>query len=527
MNRKRLPVGTQDFTRLRTTNSYYVDKTSLIRELIESGDHYFLSRPRRFGKSLLLSTMKALFEGQEDLFRGLDIDDHWDWSITSPVVRLSFDGKYNESGEIEHDVMRQLASVERRYGVSPDATSVSGALRLSHLLEQLHHQTGQQVAVLVDEYDKPILDVLRNPDLATANRDYLRGFYGMLKGCAEHIRFVFVTGVSMFSKVSLFSGLNNLEDISLDRRFATICGYTDNDIDTVFAPELDGVDRDKIRHWYNGYNWLGTERVYNPFDVLLFFRHKKFDAHWFETATPEFLFEKLMEQAVSLLDLENQTAEKSVLSTFDVHDISVPALMFQTGYFTISEEVEDGGDTLFRLDYPNLEVKKSLSNALLTWLVRKTPASLSHINKKWDLRDRLKALDFEGFRDVLQGWFSAIPYQWQMESGLAQYEAWYQCLITMCFRALGTDVRVEEASSHGRSDLVVMMDGHVFVFEFKMAARADDVPSKLTEALAQIRERGYADKYRHEAKSIHFIGVVCGADARNILELQVEEFRQS
>jgi len=261
--------------------------------------------------------------------------------------------------------------------------------------------------------------------------------------------------------------------------------------------------------------------------VLLFFRHKKFDAHWFETATPDVLFEKLMEQAVSPLDLENQTAEKSVLSTFDVHDISVPALMFQTGYFTISEEVDDGGETLFRLTYPNLEVKKSLNNALLTWLVRKTPASLSHINQKWDLRDRLKALDFEGFRDVLRGWFSAIPYQWQIESGLAPYEAWYQCLITMCFRALGTDVRVEEASSHGRSDLVVIMDGHVFVFEFKMAAREDDVPSKLTEALTQIRERGYADKYRQEAKSIHFIGIVCGADARNILELQVETFHQS
>ena len=180
MNRQRLPVGNQDFRRLRTTNSYYVDKTPLVRKLIENGDYYFLSRPRRFGKSLLVSTLKALFEGQEDLFRGLAIDDHWDWSIKFPVVRLSFDGSYNELGQIEHDVMRQLASVERRYGVSPDTTSVSGSLRLSHLVEQLHDQTGQQVVVLVDEYDKPILDVLSNPDLATANREYLRGFYGMI-----------------------------------------------------------------------------------------------------------------------------------------------------------------------------------------------------------------------------------------------------------------------------------------------------------------------------------------------------------
>ncbi|MCY4303459.1 MAG: AAA family ATPase, partial [Aestuariivita sp.] len=208
MTRQRLPTGIQDFDRLRSTNSYYVDKTSLICDLIELGDHWFLSRPRRFGKSLLVDTIKALFAGREILFRGSDIHDHWDWSVTHPVVRLSFDGKYNQPDEIEGDVLEQLEGIEHEYGLTSASTSNTGPRRLRNILRRLHQTTGQRVVVLVDEYDKPILDVLRDPDLARANREYLRGFYGIIKGSAEHVRFVFVTGVSMFSKVSLFSGLN-------------------------------------------------------------------------------------------------------------------------------------------------------------------------------------------------------------------------------------------------------------------------------------------------------------------------------
>ncbi|MYJ94554.1 MAG: AAA family ATPase, partial [Proteobacteria bacterium] len=225
---QRLPIGIQSFRRLRETNSYYVDKTPLIRELIDQSDYCFLSRPRRFGKSLLLDTLRSLFKGHEELFRGLDIHRHWDWSARHPVVRLSFGGKYNDPGDLERSILTQLEVIERNADL-PVAACRTGPERLLDLLDRLHHSTGQQAVVLVDEYDKPILDVLNDPDLAIANRDYLRGFYGIIKDCAEHVRFVFVTGVSMFSKVSLFSGLNNLRDISLDPRYATICGYTESD----------------------------------------------------------------------------------------------------------------------------------------------------------------------------------------------------------------------------------------------------------------------------------------------------------
>ncbi len=243
--RQRLPIGMQDFARMRETGSYYVDKTPLIGQLVDDGRHYFLSRPRRFGKSLLVDMIGALFEGRKDLFEGLAIHQHWDWSLTHPVVRLSFDGKYSEPEDIE------------RHAGFEAATCRTAPERLFDLLDRLHHATGQRVVILVDEYDKPILDVLGDVALATANREYLRGFYGIVKGSAAYVRFVFVTGITMFSKVSLFSGLNNLEDISLDPRYATLCGYTDDDLDEVFAPEFDGLDRDKIRTWYNGYHWLG------------------------------------------------------------------------------------------------------------------------------------------------------------------------------------------------------------------------------------------------------------------------------
>ena len=222
---RRLPIGIQDFRTIREQDFYYVDKTPAVRRLVDEGRFYFLSRPRRFGKSLLLDTIRSLFEGREELFRGLAIHEHWDWSLTHPVVRLSFDGKYNEPQDLERSILTQLEVIERNADLSV-ASRRSGPERLLDLLDRLHRKTGRQVVVLVDEYDKPILDVLQDPELTTANRDYLRGFYGIIKGSAEHVRFVFVTGVSMFSKVSLFSGLNNLKDISLDPRYATICGYT-------------------------------------------------------------------------------------------------------------------------------------------------------------------------------------------------------------------------------------------------------------------------------------------------------------
>ena len=352
MQRRQLPIGIQTFRTIREEDCYYVDKTPLIHELVNGGRHYFLSRPRRFGKSLLIDTLRELFSGNEPLFRGLAIHDRWNWNETHPVVRLSFDGKNNEPGDLEENIRTQLLIAERSAGLDPAPDSMDGPNRLRYLLHRLYDKTGRQVAVLVDEYDKPILDVLNDPEMANANREYLRGFYGVIKGAAEHVRFVFVTGISMFTKVSLFSGLNNLENISLDPTFAAICGYTDRDLDTVFAPELEGLDHDEVRRWYNGYHWLGEEKLYNPFDILLLFRSRRFKAHWYETGTPDMLYRKIVEEKRNPMELERLLADEGLMSSFDVSDIDLRALMFQAGYLTIAREEDLGADRTVRAGVP-------------------------------------------------------------------------------------------------------------------------------------------------------------------------------
>lgn len=267
--RKKLPIGIQTFSEIREENHYYVDKTQLALDLIDNGKHYFLSRPRRFGKSLFIDTLKELFEGNEPLFQGLAAEKQWDWSVKYPVLRFSFGKGHYDSVEYLHkNVMAQLNELGEQFGhESPYDTTPE---RLSGLVRHIKKQTGQRVVVLVDEYDKPILDTLRDAEVARASRDYLRGFYSTIKDSDGDIQFSFLSGVSKFSRVSLFSGLNNLIDITLDPRYATLCGYTDDDIDSVFAAELGDLDRAQIREWYNGYNWCG-KGVYNPFDILQLF----------------------------------------------------------------------------------------------------------------------------------------------------------------------------------------------------------------------------------------------------------------
>ena len=335
MAKLRLPTGIQTFREIRETGCYYVDKTGYAVRLVDGSKHYFLSRPRRFGKSLFLDTLKELFQGSQSLFVGLEAHDRWDWSVSFPVVRLDFGGlNATEPGDLEEDLLAQLLNLESAAGMQ--ARHTSGARRLEDLVCTLHRDCGQRVCVLVDEYDKPILDALGNPDLARANREYLRGLYGMIKSCDAHIRFCFLTGVSKFSKVSLFSGLNNLNDITLDERYAAICGYTEKDLDTVFAAELPGLDREQIREWYNGYSWgLAEDSVYNPFDLLLLFDKRAFKPWWFETGTPRFLTETLIKRNISTATLDGMLASEDDLGKFEVDDIALEALLFQTGYLTI------------------------------------------------------------------------------------------------------------------------------------------------------------------------------------------------
>ena len=519
MTRRLLPIGIQNFRTLRESGCYYVDKTPLIHQLVSQGRYYFLSRPRRFGKSLLLDTLHELFAGSESLFQGLHIHEHWDWNEAFPVVRLSFGGKNHEAGNLESSIQTQLMIAESNADLEPAPEAMDGPDRLRYLLHRLHRKTGRQVVVLVDEYDKPILDALAYPKMARANRDYLRGFYGIIKDSAHLVRFVFVTGISMFSKVSLFSGLNNLDNISLDPQYAAICGYTDHDLDTVFAPELDGLDRDEIRHWYNGYHWRGTEKVYNPYDALLLFRKREFKAHWFETGSPGFLFEVMREREVNSLDLENSVAEEDLLATFDVGNIGADALLFQAGYLTIVGEEWRDEQLHFRLDYPNKEVRLSLNNSLLQQV---TGRGRETRKQSRDLCGLLADNDFDGFTEQLRTLFAGIPYQWQTEPEFARYEAWYAGMLYACFRAIGVDLRVEESSGHGRSDMVLLHGGQVFVIEFKMAGAGEDPEAAVSRAMRQIRERGYAEKYRDRNEPIHLVGAVFGRAERNLLAVKVE-----
>ena len=522
MSKRRLPIGIQTFSKIREADCYYVDKTAYIQRLLDEGTHYFLSRPRRFGKSLFLDTLKELFEGNEPLFAGLHIHDCWDWSVRYPVLRLDFGwGNFKESGYVKANLMAQLDAVERRTGVASDYATEPE--RFAHLLELLHDHTGQPVTVLIDEYDKPILDALEVPDIARANRDFLRGLYAVIKASDAHVRFTFITGVSKFSKVSLFSGLNNLKDITLDPRYSAICGYTEADLDAVFAPELPGLDREQIRDWYNGYRWASTgsaetrddETVYNPFDILLLFDSRLFKAYWFETGTPTFLVETLCQRHIRSLDLDGMESSDELLSTFDVDDIATEALLFQTGYLTIIDAKDRGGEWVYRLSYPNREVRQSLNRSLLRYLVKDSTRQMANSGRLYDL---LEANDFDGLQTLFHAFFASIPYEWYTNNDIARYEGYYASVFYSYFASLGMDIRVEDSSSHGRTDMAVLFNSHVYLFEFKVVELAS-----AGAAMVQLQERRYADKYRALGQPIHLIGVEFSKDERNIAAFAVEQ----
>ena len=509
--RRKLPIGIQTFRQIREGGYYYVDKTGYLRKLLDEGKHYFLSRPRRFGKSLLVDTISELFEASEALFRGLDIHDKWDWSAPNPVLRLSFSGgNFREPRAVRASLMAQLDSVARRSGVA--SRYDTGPERFAALIEALRRKAGRPVAVLVDEYDKPILDALDAPDIARANRDFLRGVYGAVKDADADLRFSFFTGVSKFSKVSLFSGLNNLIDVTLEPAFSAVCGYTDRDLDTVFAPELDGLDRDAIRDRYNGYRWLGEE-VYNPFDILLLFRRRKFGAYWFETGTPAFLLDTLFRRRVSSVELGGMMGSGELLSTFDVDDMATEALLFQTGYLTITGESDLNGEALYQLGYPNREVRQSLNRSLLRYLVKDGTRQMANSVR---LREMLAKNDFEGLEGLFQAFFASIPYEWYTNNDIARYEGYYASVFYSYFAALGLDITVEDSSSHGRLDMAVRFGGNVYLFEFKVVEMEPE-----GAALAQLRERDYAAKYRGGEGEVFLVGVEFSRKTRGVVGFEV------
>ncbi len=513
MPRKQLPIGIQTFREIREQGCYYVDKTDFALRLIEQGKYYFLSRPRRFGKSLFLDTLAELFAGSEALFAGLTAETRWDWGRRFPVVRLSFaEGVLRDRGELDARIDKLLRLNAERMGVAlPDERGV--ATRFSELIRLAHARHGERVVVLVDEYDKPILDNLSDPDIAREMRDGLRNLYSVIKGADADVRFAFLTGVSKFSKVSLFSGLNNLNDITVDPQFSAICGYTEADLETVFAPELDGLDRAQIRAWYNGYNWTG-EAVYNPFDVLLLFQKRQFRAWWFETATPTFLIDLLTERRVFLPRLGQLLASESLLSAFDVEHIAIEALLFQTGYLTIDKVRQLGALVEYRLRWPNLEVYASLTGALLE---RLAPPPQDPALRPSRLYELLLANDFDGMRELFTAFFACIPFEWYTNNPIADYEGYYASVFYTYFAALGLDLTPEESSNAGRLDLALRFNGHVYLFEFKVVELAPE-----GRALQQIKDRGYAEPYRGGGAPIHLIGIEFSRKERSVVGFEVE-----
>jgi hypothetical protein len=511
--RKKLPVGIQNLREIREQGHYYVDKSGLAIDLLSSGKYFFLSRPRRFGKSLLVDTFKELFEGHRALFEGLAAETRWDWSQRHPVIRISFsDGMLQSRTELDTRIHEILQDNEIELGVQAQRRTVNG--RFAELIRLVHERHGAPVVVLVDEYDKPILDNITDPPRAAEMRDGLRNLYSVLKGADPHLKFVFLTGVSKFSKVSLFSGLNNLQDITLDARWSALCGYTDHDIDTVFAPELPGLDRDEIRRWYNGYNWRGVG-IYNPFDVLLLFDTREFKAHWFDTGTPTFLVKLLADQSWFTPDLAQLKADEMELLSFEVEQIGAVALLFQAGYLSVhAVEETETRELIYTLGYPNREVEMSLNRVLLPGYG--VPGRAASLNRQTLLK-ALRERDWIAMETTLRALFASIPSDWYRKNPLAGFEGHYASVFYSHLAGLGLDLRVEDATNQGRIDLTLVQQEQVFLFEFKVVA---DEPEG--HALRQIRDKGYAEKYLGRGANVHLIGVEFSRTARNIVGFEVE-----
>ena len=509
MQRKKLPIGIQTFEKIREAQAYYyVDKTAFALQLLEQGSHYFLSRPRRFGKSLFLDTLKELFEGNQALFEGLHAETHWDWSVKYPVIRISFGGGVHKHlGSLEAVIHEQLAGYETAWGIAEHLPDIPS--RFKRLLQNLHLQSAQRVVVLIDEYDKPILDNLTEPVIARDMREALRSFYSVLKDNDAHLKFVFITGVSKFSKVSLFSGLNNLKDITVDKRYSALCGYTEQDLELVFAPELPGQDREHIRRWYNGYNWSG-EAVYNPFDLLLYFDLHEFRSFWFETGSPTFLIEFLAQRNWFTPELMKLEANAALLSRFDIDDIEPEALLWQTGYLTFHniEEISKG-QWIYTLGYPNLEVEAALNESLLrAYGAEPRPALMARSS----LSRALQNQDMKALENSIHALFASIPYEWYRRNPLAEFEGHYASVFYSQLASLGLNVQPEDITNKGRIDLSLRMGQQVYLFEFKVVEDQAE-----GQALQQLIDRGYAEKYRAPDVEITLIGIEFSRKERNLV----------
>ncbi|MCX8083490.1 MAG: ATP-binding protein [Calditerrivibrio sp.] len=509
---KKLPIGIQTFTDIRSDNYVYVDKTPLAYDLINNYRYVFLSRPRRFGKSLFLDTLRNIFEGNKELFINLYIYDKWDWGKKYPVIHIAIKGELTTTDLLREELLANLRNNQRMLGIVCE-TQHNITICFEELIMLTYEKFKQKVVILVDEYDKPILDNINNPSLAVEMRNILRGFYSVIKNSDRYIRFAFLTGVSKFTKTSIFSDLNMLTDISLDGRYGNICGYTQKDLEESFSEYLVDADLEKIKEWYNGYNFL-ADNLYNPFDILQFFASGGvFDNYWFETGTPSFLIKLLEQNRYFLPNLSNIKIDKKILNSFDIERLDFEVILFQSGYLTIDKMEITPLDTIeYTLKIPNKEVRQSLNDYILDKLFY----SKNLINQKVDLFKTLLNNDLNGFKAHLSSVFSSIGYNNYINNYLSNYEGFYASIVYVYLQSLGFEIIGEDVTNVGRIDLTLKMPNVIYIIEFKVDTK---------DALTQLKEKRYYEKYLNLNKPIYLVGIEFDSKIKNIARLEWEEIK--
>lgn len=515
---RKLPIGIQTFADIRTNGYLYIDKTAFVWRIANMGKPYFLSRPRRFGKSLLLSTLEAYFEGRKELFTGLAIEQlESDWK-RYPVLHLDLNAeKYDAPDRLIGMLSNQLTQWEFIYGKGDDETTVS--TRFLGVIRRANEQTGMGVVVLVDEYDKPLLQALNNDALLEEYRNILTAFYGVLKTADRYLRFVFLTGVTKFSQVSVFSDLNQLNDISMKPQYATICGITKDELINTFLPELEQLGEanqltfedtiERMELLYDGYHFCEySEGVFNPFSVLNVFDGFKFSNYWFQTGTPTFLVEILKESNYDLrLLLDGIETSASSFAEYRVNSTNPIPLIYQSGYLTIKDY-----DKRFRnylLAFPNEEVKYGFLNFLVPYY-----SSVKDNDQDFYIGKFIQELetgDVDSFMTRLEAFFADFPYELNDKT-----ERHYQVVFYLVFKLMGQFTEAEVRSARGRADAVVKTPKYIYVFEFKLNGTVE-------QALRQIDDKGYLIPYQVDGRQLVKVGVEFNAEERNIGRWLIEE----
>ena len=508
---KKLPIGIQNFPEIIKEGYLYVDKTQQIAELMQAGKYLFLSRPRRFGKSLLVSTLSEIFSGNQALFQELAIYDQIEWQ-PHPVILIDFNGiSHNNDDVFKTSLLSFLDKVASKYDITLSSQFIRE--KFAELIEKIYEKTHQKVVILIDEYDKPIVDYIDDIEKANNNREILRDFFGVLKSSDAYLRFVFLTGVSKFSRVSIFSGLNNLRDISLSKQFSTLLGYTQTELESYFDNEIQtlcfelGIKKaellTQIKTWYNGYSWNAKDKVYNPFSILNLFAEQQFDNYWFASGTPTFLMQLIKKTAYDATVLENKKVSKIVFDSYNLENLNIFALLFQTGYLTIThiDKMDKAARTpQYILNYPNLEVKE----AFITYLFESfTQNGLEEIQPAAkDLRTYLLEENLEGFMNLIRALFAKIPYPLH----IAQ-ESYYHSLFYMILVLMGVEIDLEVLTDKGRIDGVLALADKIYLIEFKYGKAGTKMNTLTNKAIQQIQEKNYGERFLNDARPHYFLGV--------------------